>query len=80
MYFWTRFWVCTMGTAVFIHVLWVSLLLPRRWLEDIRDQLPAATLLTMNPAWCWGTPIALVAATLLIARAPRGRPLWRLRG
>jgi hypothetical protein len=80
MYFWTRMWLCTIGTAVVIHVLWVSFALPRSWMESARDQLPAAALVAMNRAWCWGAPVALAAATLLIARAPGKRPLWRLRG
>jgi len=80
MYFWTRFWLCALGTAVAIQAVWVSFLLPRPWMMSIRDQLPASSLVAMNPAWGWGVPAAIVAATLLVARAPGRRPLWRIRG
>ena len=80
MYFWTRWWLCTMATALSVHVVWVSFLLPRSWMESIREQLPAMTLVAMNRAWCWGAPVALIGVTLLVARAPGKRPLWRARG
>lgn len=77
MYFWTRFALCALGTAVLIHVLWVAVLMPRSILENM-PEAPASTRLVMSLGWAWGVPSVLVAAAVALARARGVASSWRL--